>query len=158
MKKDLKTLRTAIAALGIAAFAIVADAQYTAIYTFNCVYDGCSPYYADLLAQGQDGLVYGTMPMGVGGSAYGSWFAYPAGGPVTIYGLKNPGEPDAPYSGLTLGIDGNLYGASVHGGTVPAGATVGPVTVIEPGGDLSTLFDLAIKKGSCEGLLCSKHP
>jgi len=116
MKKDLRTLRTAIAALGIAAFAIVADAQYTAIYTFNCVYDGCSPYYADLLAQGQDGLVYGTMPMGVGGTAYGSLFAYPAGGPVTIYGLKNPGEPDAPYSGLTLGIDGNLYGASVHGG------------------------------------------
>ena len=57
------------------------------------------------------------MPQGGGRSVfYGSWFDYPIGGAVTIHGLSSSTQPQNPYAGLTLGIDGNLYGATVHGG------------------------------------------
>lgn len=114
--KNTRLLRNTIALLMLTAAASIAGAQFTAIYTFDCYADGCGPYYADLLAQGKDGSIYGTLPTGVSSTAYGSWFEYAPGAQVAIHGLKNPGEPDAPYAGLTLGIDGNLYGASVHGG------------------------------------------
>jgi uncharacterized repeat protein (TIGR03803 family) len=99
-------------ALALAGFSALAQAQYTGLYTFNGNYDGSYPYYADLLAQGPDGNLHGTMPVG---SIYarGSEFDYTINGGVSIHPLT-ASQPYNPYAGLTLGVDGNYYGASIH--------------------------------------------
>lgn len=115
---DRKMYRPLMLALVLSACAALAEAQYSSIYTFNSSYDGCCAYYADLMAQGPDGNLYGTMPTGQG-SQYqnGSWFEYSIGGGVTTKGLGKGGiVPAQPNTGFTLGIDGNLYGGVVFGG------------------------------------------
>ncbi len=99
-------------ALALAGFSALAQAQYSDIYTFNMGYDGSNPYWADLLAQGPDGNLHGTMPVG---SIYGrgSEFDYTINGGVKINPFTTS-QPYDPYAGLTLGIDGNYYGASIH--------------------------------------------
>jgi uncharacterized repeat protein (TIGR03803 family) len=91
-----------------------ASAQFAGIYTFNAPYDGCCAANANLMAQGTDGILYSTMPSGVAGAYYGSWFGYGPGGWVVVHPL--PKGPFTPDSGLTLGIDGSLYGATMFGG------------------------------------------
>ena len=105
-------LRSLSVALGLTAFSALAQAQYSALYTFNGNYDGSNPYFADLLVQGPDGNLHGTLPVG---SIYGrgSWFDYTVGGGVTVHPLTSS-QPYNPYAGLTLGVDGNYYGASIH--------------------------------------------
>jgi uncharacterized repeat protein (TIGR03803 family) len=99
--------------LALSAFSTLAMAQYAPIYTFNSAYDACCDSYANLLAQGTDGNLYGTMPTGVSSASYGTWFEYPIGGQPAIHPLT--GGPFEPYSGFTLGTDGNLYGSVIHG-------------------------------------------
>jgi len=92
------------------------QAQITLLYTFNSPYDACCPTWSNLIAQGRDGRLYSTMPQGVGSAVgAGSWFSFtpPHGLPV-IHGIT--GGPSTAASGLTLGVDGNLYGATEHGG------------------------------------------
>jgi uncharacterized repeat protein (TIGR03803 family) len=86
----------------------------TTYYTFNSPYDGCCPTWSNLLAQGRDGNLYSTMPTGVSSAGSGTWFKYSPGGLPIIHPLQ--GGPNTPNSGLTLGVDGNLYGATLHGG------------------------------------------
>ena len=112
---DRKMFRSLIVALALGALSIAARAQFTGYYTYDSWWDGFSPYYADYLAQDTNGVIHGTMPQGAGNAFYGSWFDYPTGGSVKIHGLTAAKQPEHPYGGLTLGIDGNLYGASVHG-------------------------------------------
>jgi hypothetical protein len=102
-------------ALALAGFSALAQAQYSAIYTFNMNYDGSNPYYADLLAQGPDGNLHGTMPWA---SIYnrGSSFDYTINGGVAIHPFTTS-QPYDPSAGLTLGVDGNYYGASIHSTT-----------------------------------------
>ena len=104
-----------VVALALAGFSAVAHAQYSGLYTFNMGYDGSNPYWADLLAQGLDGNLHGTMPVG---SIYGrgSEFDYTMNGGVAIHPFTTS-QPYDPYAGLTLGIDGNYYGASIHSTT-----------------------------------------
>jgi len=103
-----------VVAAMIGALPALVRAQYTGIYTFDSQGDACCAGHADLMAQGQDGNLYGTMPTGVSSTYYGTWFEYPIGGQPMIHNLS--GGPFQPKAGLTLGIDGNLYGATVHGG------------------------------------------
>ena len=91
-----------------------ARAQYAGLYTFNSPYDGCCASNANLMAQGTDGALYSTMPSGTAGTYYGTWFGYLPGSLPVIWPL--PKTLYVPNSGLTLGIDGNLYGATEHGG------------------------------------------
>jgi len=112
--KDRMRERAVLVALCLTCLAAPAQAQYTGIYTFNLPYDGCCPNLANLLAQGRDGNLYSTMPTGVASAYYGTWFEYPLGGLPAIHPLA--AGPYVPASGLTLGIDGNLYGATQHGG------------------------------------------
>lgn len=103
-------------ALCLFGFAATAQAQITLIYTFNSSYDACCPAWSNLIAQGRNGSLYSTLPEGVGSSVgHGSWFLFTPKGRPTIHGLPQNG-PGTPDSGLTLGIDGNLYGATLHGG------------------------------------------
>lgn len=118
---DRSKIRTLIVATGFGAISLAARAQFTGIYTFDSTWDGDNPYYADYLAQGTDGNLHGTMPQGISAAFYGSWFDYPIGGSLTVHGLTSSLQPENPWAGMTLGIDGNLYGATIHGAVDPTG-------------------------------------
>ena len=95
---------------------VLAQSPVTLIYTFNSPYDGCCAVWSNLIAQGRDGNLYSTMPGGVGSVVgNGSWFSFAPNGLPLIHGLYT-GGPQTPNSGLTLGIDGNFYGSTEHGG------------------------------------------
>jgi uncharacterized repeat protein (TIGR03803 family) len=102
------------------AVATLVQAQtYTQLHNFDCVKDGCNPLMPALLAQGQDGNLYGTMPTQVFGN--GTVVEYSLAGVFST--LYNFGPTNyAPQSGLTLGFDGNLYGTAEMGGAPRAGA------------------------------------
>ena len=98
-----------------------APAGYTGIYAFTSS-QGNYPDSPDLLAQGTDGLLYGTLPAGAMGNR-GEWFQYEMSGPPILYQMggntdssTGPLSPDTglsfPHSGFMLGIDGNFYGAA----------------------------------------------
>ncbi len=108
--------------LGIVAiFAVstLVQAQiYTELHNFDCVKDGCNPLMPALLAQGQDGNLYGTMPSQVFGN--GTVVSSSVSGAFST--LFNFGPTNyAPQSGLTLGFDGTLYGTAEMGGPLHAG-------------------------------------
>ena len=131
---DREMSRTLIVALLLSAICGAAGAQFSGIYTFNSNYDGCCAYYADLLAQGIDGNLHGTMPAGAWAAPYGSWFDYTMGGSVAIHELQLSTQAEYPYSGLTLGMDGNYYGGGVHGGaSTGSGSTYGALFRISNG-------------------------
>lgn len=114
--KSLPKSRILQFALCLSAFVATAQAQINLIYTFNSPYDGCCPAWSNLIAQGRNGSLYSTLPEGVGSLVgHGSWFLFTPKGRPTMHGLHQPG-PSTPDSGLTLGLDGNLYGATLHGG------------------------------------------
>ncbi len=133
---DRKMYRSLIVALGIAAMGAAAQAQFTGIYTFNSNYDGANAYYADYLAQGADGNLHGTMPVGAWATPLGSWFDYVPGAvsPLIHELQSSAAQPQDSYSGLSLGIDGNLYGGSIHGGlSNSGGSTFGAIFKITNG-------------------------
>lgn len=102
---------------------------YTDLHDFDCQNEGCSPSNPDVLVQGIDGELYGTLPDGNGPNTnVGTVFKSTLFGTVTI--LHNFVQTDGrfPDSGLTLGVDGNLYGTTSQGGTFGNGLvfTVSP--------------------------------
>lgn len=109
-----KPYRFLIPVLLLTLLPLLAQAQYTPIYTFNCNVEGCGARQPNILAQGTDGNLYGTVPSGARFSA-GSWFEYYMGGvPVlTNFGDYTSAQVSDSLSdsnsGFTLGIDGNLY-------------------------------------------------
>ena len=111
--KDPKTLRSMMIVLVAIAVAALAQAQTTAtvLHRFNCNSEGCDPGPSDLIAQSTDGNLYGTLP---GGKS--SWFEFPIGGSfqTTVFPSVNTHNVSA-NAGLTLGINGNLYGGSFVG-------------------------------------------
>jgi len=108
---------------------------YTDLYNFGpCETEGCNPYYAGILAQGRDGNLYGTLSVDglLGG---GTVFKItPAGAITTLYSFSGTGGGSLPDSGLTLGTDGNFYGADLNGGF-----SYGTIFKITPTGVLTTL-------------------
>ncbi len=93
------------------------QSQFTGIYTFNCNVEGCAANQPNMLAQGTDGNLYGTLPSGAGA---GSWLEYNMTGVPTLtnfasYSLAQvPNAISDSNSGFTLGIDGNLYAGVSH--------------------------------------------
>ena len=114
-------------ALLLGAFSALVQAQtqppqYTGIYAFNGNIEGASPDTPALLAQGPDGLVYGTVP-DFGNAGSGAWFQYAMSGAPTLFHMagnssliNGPLSPDtglkSPHSGFMLGIDGSFYGSA----------------------------------------------
>jgi len=98
--------------------AVLHAQTYTDLHDFNCNTDGCVGYYPGSMAQAEDGNLYGTLV--VGGSASNDGTIYkitPSGTFTTLYAFSGATDGSAPYSGLTLGTDGWLYGATTHGGS-----------------------------------------
>jgi uncharacterized repeat protein (TIGR03803 family) len=96
----------------------IAHAQkFTSLASFNGT-DGASPERVNL-AQGLDGNLYGTA---MAGGKYGQGVIFkitPSGTLTDIYDFcANSNCPDGsqPLGGVTLGLDGNLYGVASNGG------------------------------------------
>ena len=143
-----KLCRSLILVLLLGAVSALARAQFSQIYTFNGNVDGETPYYADLMAQGTDGNVYGTLPAG---ARYydGSWFQDVPGSFPTFFAMAGNGTtlPNTgvynPYAGFILGMDGNYYSAAVHGGLPTAyGSTYGALFKMS-GGVVNRVYSFA---------------
>jgi uncharacterized repeat protein (TIGR03803 family) len=118
---------------------VVSPALYAQVYTelhnFDWHKEGANPLYPALMAQGEDGGLYGTLQTQLSGE--GSVFNSSLTGAVTeIYGFTgNDGE--FPQSGLSLGFDGNFYGTTEEGGA----PRLGTVFKISPGGAMAVLYE-----------------
>src|ERR1700751_745890 len=74
--------------------------------------DPANPAWLGLLAQGRDGNLYSTS-QGGGTSAFGTAFQLTLAGNITPWSFDGKGNDGVyPYSGLTLGTDGNFYGTT----------------------------------------------
>jgi len=128
----------ALATLGISG----AHAQtYTDIHDFDTP-TLASPQYSGILAQGRDGNLYGTAPLGGDFGRGGVFQITPSGAYTVIHSFDSTRAN--PYSGLTLGADGNFYGGTYNGGDFGFGT----VFQITPGGTVTVLHSFALIEGA----------
>ena len=113
----------------------VAKAQtYTDLHDFNET-EGCCALAPSMLAQGQDGNIYGATTSG-GVHFYGNIFKMTTSGTVTDihdFDLTHGGYPQG---GISMGTDGNFYGTTYQGGN-----GYGTVFKITPSGTFTELYD-----------------
>jgi len=112
-----------------AALTMVNAQVYTDLYDFNPTTDG-SACVVGVLAQGQDGSLYGTL-CDRGANDVGVVFKVTPTGTFSILYNFDTTHGSTPKGGLTLGVDGNLYGTTQLGGTYNAG-TIFQITPREP--------------------------
>jgi uncharacterized repeat protein (TIGR03803 family) len=104
--------------------------------------NGANPLFAPLV-QGTDGNLYGTTQAG-GAHQQGTVFKVTTAGTLTtLYSFcgQSCGDGSAPFGGLVLGKDGNLYGTTEAGGT----NNDGTVFKITPQGALTMLHSFNIR-------------
>jgi uncharacterized repeat protein (TIGR03803 family) len=98
------------------------------------------------VAQGRDGNLYSSAGLGgINGFHDGAVFKITPGGALTVlysFNLANSG-PYGPFSGLTLGTDGNYYGTTAGGGASEAGT----VFKITPSGTVTILHTFNVSDG-----------
>jgi uncharacterized repeat protein (TIGR03803 family) len=132
------TVLVLVVALG----AVPARAQtYKDLYNFGTnAGDPTNPQYG-LIAQGRDGNMYSTALGGAIGAGAMFKITLPSGMLTVPYNFDS--SDTGPYSGLTLGTDGNFYGATAGGGTSGAGT----VFKITPTGTLTVLHSFSVSDG-----------
>jgi uncharacterized repeat protein (TIGR03803 family) len=125
-------------ALTVALLASVAQAQtYTNVYNFTNGVSGTGDFNTGLLAQGRNGNIYGTLQGGPG--ANGTVFTYSLNSEALtlLYKFTNAkADGSGPVAGLTLGLDGNFYGATYQ----RSGSGEGEIFKITPDGVLTILY------------------
>jgi len=157
-----RMMRLAIAALVLALTAMpIAHTQtYRVLYSYSPGTrpgDPSNPQYTGLIAQGQDGNLYSTTPAGGPCSFCGVLFKMTPSGTLThVVDFNYPnGAPYTPFSGLTLGKDGNFYGTTEAGGTF----NLGTVFKSSASGNVTKLYDFGTCKYPCkEGALPKAPP
>jgi uncharacterized repeat protein (TIGR03803 family) len=127
-------------------FKLTLSGTYTTLYSFcsqaNCA-DGSQPEGG--LMQANNGRIYGTANGGGTGQG-GTVFEITPGGTLGIVhefcSLTNCADGTSPIGGPIQGTDGNLYGTTVFGGTLPGGQSgSGTIYKIDPTtGGLTTLY------------------
>jgi uncharacterized repeat protein (TIGR03803 family) len=128
----------AFATLGISG----AHAQtYTDLHDFDTP-DLTSPQYPGILAQGRDGDLYGTAPLGGVSGRGGAFKITPTGTYSMLYSFDGTLGAN-PYSGLTLGTDGNFYGTTFNNGDFLFGA----VFKMTPAGIVTVLHSFSYTDG-----------
>jgi uncharacterized repeat protein (TIGR03803 family) len=120
---------------------------YTVLYNYGTnPGDPLSPTPLGIGAQGRDGLFYSTTALG-GANLTGTAFKVTTSGALTKltdFGYPTPGS--SPSGGLTLGLDGNLWGTTAGGGS----ALSGTIFKISPSGTLTVVFNFT--GGTDEGV------
>src|SRR5579863_4741028 len=137
----LVALMVALLATGAHADACHAKSSFKAIYDFgDHTGDPLSPTAVGVVAQGRDGNLWSTTPFG-GKHNMGTAFKLTPGGKLTvIYNFTS--ATGQPASGLTLGTNGNFYGATFNGGTGTAcSGGCGTVFELTPSGKLTILWN-----------------
>jgi uncharacterized repeat protein (TIGR03803 family) len=105
----------------------------TVLYNFGS-HEGDPLYPSGIVAQGRDGNLYSATAYG-GASNDGAVFKItPTGTLIVTYDLSSYGGS----SGLTLGTDGDFYGATIYGGNAPGYGTVFKIT---SRGKMTVLYD-----------------
>jgi uncharacterized repeat protein (TIGR03803 family) len=133
--------------LNIAASNTVAHAQtFSVMYNFGSKGGDPLEPTQSVVAQGRDGNLYSSAGLGgINGFHDGAVFKITPGGALTVlysFNLGNSG-PYGPFSGLTLGTDGNYYGTTAGGGASEAG-TVFKTT---PSGTVTILHTFDVSDG-----------
>ncbi len=137
-------------------FKMTPGGTLTTLYSFNFMNEGL-PYGP--MAQGHDGNFYGTSGFNFG---LGVIFRITPAGKLTILHSFDGTDGDDRYypSGLILGSDGNVYGATASGGPNYSQSNGGDGTIFEitPGGTFTTLYafcaaDVSCANGGPEALL-----
>ncbi len=127
----------AVVIIIVAASTTVYAQTYTDLYNLGSNSgDPANPGWIGLFTQGRDGNLYSTATDG-GLNAVGAAFKLTPSGTMTAWSFDSNGSDSYyPYSGLTLGTDGNFYGTTYAGGSAGAG-TVFKVTA---SGKITTLY------------------
>lgn len=96
---------------------------FSVIYSFTGGSDGFAPAFGGLILD-TSGNLYGTAEMGGKGSGTVFKLTHTKSGwkERTLYAFRGGSDAGYPLSGLSWNADGNLYGATVRGGTGNAGA------------------------------------
>jgi uncharacterized repeat protein (TIGR03803 family) len=160
-------LMTRFAVLAIAVILLTAAATpvaraqtYTVLYNYSPGTksgDPSNPQYTGIIAQGQDGNLYSTTPAGGTGCSFcGVVFKMTPSGTLThVFDFNYPnGAPYTPFSGLTLGKDGNFYGTTEAGGTF----NLGTVFKSSASGNVANLYDFGTCKYPCKEGAFPKAP
>jgi len=132
--------------LGIV-FKITPSGTQTTLHSFGGA-DGSQPLVG--LVQGANGDFYGTTYAGGSGGDGTIFKITPSGTFTTLHSFcAQSGCPDGenPFAALVQGIDDNLYGTTLGGGT----KGFGTVFKITPGGTLTTLHSFCTQSGCPDG-------
>ena len=117
-------------------FAAAMKAQtYSDLHDFNNT-DGCCANYPSMMAQGEDGSIWGATTSG-GINFRGNIFKITPSGTITDvhdFDLTHGGSPQG---GISMGMDGNFYGTTFQGGSHSSGT----VFKITPTGAFTELYD-----------------
>jgi uncharacterized repeat protein (TIGR03803 family) len=135
---------------------IASPAQtFTSLVTFANT-NGSNP--ADSLVQGVDGNLYGTTTgggIGLYGDGWGTVLKVTtAGNLTTLYNfctLSTCPDGQFPVPGLTLGADGNFYGATTYGEDSGLCGSCGTIFKITPAGALTTIHDFCLQYHCSDG-------
>jgi len=132
-------LFTIVIALVSASATTLRAQTYTDLYDLGTASgDPTDPAWMGLFAQGRDGNLY-TTSQGGGTFSDGTAFQLTLAGKITPWSFDGKGTDGVnPYSGLTLGTDGNFYGTTYYGGS--GGGTVFKVT---SSGKITTLYSFS---------------
>jgi len=91
-----------------------------------------------MMAQGEDGKIYGTTTSG-GANGDGTVFVISPSGSFTSLHSFNFTDGDGPQGGISLGMDGNFYGTTYQGGAHSRGT----IYKITPAGALTSLYSFS---------------
>ena len=134
--------RPGLRCLLVLLFAAAAQAQtFSVVYNFgSSSTDPTQPFYSGIIAQGRDGNLYSSSFgfNSVTGAEGVAFKITPAGVLTSLAGFSGV-DGVLPYSGLTLGTDGNFYGAAYSGGFTTL-APYGTVFQMTPAGTLNILY------------------
>lgn len=119
--------------------ATTAHAQTVSVlYNFGAKnQDPLDPESPGVVAQGRNGNLYSTTQFGGRSVHYGTAFTITSGGKLTELHSFDGSQATEPFSGLTLGTDGNFYGTTLSGGHNGRGT----IFRMTPKGQLTVLHD-----------------
>src|SRR5690348_303876 len=106
--------------MAVLASAELLQAQtYTDLHDFNST-DGCCANYPSMMAQAEDGSIWGATTSG-GASFQGNIFKITPSGTFTDVHDFVFAQGSGPQGGISMGMDGNFYGTTYEGGSHSAG-------------------------------------